>query len=414
MKKTAPKNKGPKNQKNKKPVKAKPVSEPKKSLKTNPTIKKFALASFLNDLGSDMIYPIWPIFVTSTLGANMTILGLIDGVGEAVVSVAQAVSGFLADRLRKRKIFIWLGYTFGSFSRVGYALTTAWPQLLVFRVFDRAGKIRSSPRDAMIADLSTGANRGHNFGILRAMDNLGAVFGILVCIFLFDRLGYQKLFLLAALPSLVGVAIIIFLVKESPKYMSSAFRGFSLKDFNKDLTLLFVLSSVFSLGYFSYSFLMITAQDFGFKAGFIPVLYLIFNAMASVVSIPFGRLSDIAGRKTVMMISFSMWLLLCLLVIYIRSPYSIFAIFALYGIQKGAMDPVQKTFVSELAPAQSRASALGAFQMFTGLTAIPASLIAGLLWDRVNPLAPFYFSVTLCAIAMALLVLVKERKKRGR
>ena len=163
---------------------------------TKKTIRTFALASFLNDLGSDMIYPIWPLFVTSVLGTPMSALGFIDGLGEAIVSISQAVSGYISDRIRKRKIFVWTGYLFGSLSRVGYAISSVWQHLIPFRILDRAGKIRSAPRDAIIADISTKENRGKNFGLLRAMDNLGAVCGIIVCILFFGLLGYRNLFLI--------------------------------------------------------------------------------------------------------------------------------------------------------------------------------------------------------------------------
>jgi hypothetical protein len=158
----------------------------------------FSSASFLNDFGSDMIYPIWPLFVTSFLGANVAVLGLIDGIGDAVVSMSQAGSGYLSDRLRKRKVFIWTGYLLGSLSRVGYALSTIWQSLIPFRILDRFGKIRGAPRDAIVADVSTRENRGRNFGLLRAMDNLGAVFGIIACTLLFAFIGYRNLSLLAS------------------------------------------------------------------------------------------------------------------------------------------------------------------------------------------------------------------------
>jgi len=162
--------------------------------KASKTVRIFALASFLNDLGSDMIYPIWPLFVTSVLGAPMAVLGFIDGLGEAIVSISQAASGYISDRTRRRKIFIWTGYLFGSLSRVGYAISSVWQHLIPFRILDRAGKIRGAPRDAIIADISTKENRGKNFGFLRAMDHLGAVCGIIVCILFFKVLGYRNLF----------------------------------------------------------------------------------------------------------------------------------------------------------------------------------------------------------------------------
>ena len=126
----------------------------------------------MNDFGSDMIYPIWPLFVKTLLGTDMTTLGFIDGLGEAVVSISQAASGYVSDKIRRRKIFVWIGYLFGSASRIGYSLSTAWLHLVPFKIMDRAGKMRGAPRDAIIADESTRENRGRNFGFLRTMDNL--------------------------------------------------------------------------------------------------------------------------------------------------------------------------------------------------------------------------------------------------
>lgn len=160
----------------------------------------FSTASFLNDFGSDMIYPIWPFCVTTFLKANLAVLGFVDGLGDAIVSISQAGSGYLSDRIGKRKVFVWTGYLFGAASRIGYALSTAWQHLIPFRILDRSGKIRGAPRDAIVADVSTDENRGRNFGLLRAMDNLGAVCGIITCFLLFGLLGYTSLFLLASIP----------------------------------------------------------------------------------------------------------------------------------------------------------------------------------------------------------------------
>jgi len=377
---------------------------------TKKTIRTFALASFLNDLGSDMIYPIWPLFVTSVLGAPMSALGFIDGLGEAIVSISQAVSGYISDRIRKRKIFVWTGYLFGSLSRVGYAISSVWQHLIPFRILDRAGKIRSAPRDAIIADISTKENRGKNFGLLRAMDNLGAVCGIIVCILFFKLLGYRNLFLLAAIPSVIGASLIFHLIKEKKPADIKIYKGLSLKDLDKNFKLFLLLSSFFALGSFSYSFLLIYAKEFGFQTAFVPVLYLVFTAVASIFSVPFGKLSDKIGRKQVLMLSYIFWGLVCLSFIFFRSHLAIILAFVLYGLHKGALEPVQKTFVSELSPIKYRASSLGGFQMAVGLCALPASLIAGVLWDKISIFMPFYFSLSLTALSIIMLIFVKENK----
>lgn len=377
-------------------------SHPKKAIRT------FAAASFLNDMGSDMIYPIWPLFVTQIMGANMAVLGLIDGLGEAVVSISKALSGYLSDRIQKRKIFIWSGYLMGSLSRIGYALATTWGHLIPFRILDRAGKIRSAPRDAIIADLSTQKTRGKHFGLIRAADHLGAVVGILICVLLFNIIGYQKLFLLAAIPSIIGAVIIIRNISERGKPGDKIYQGLRLRDLNRDFILFLILSTIFSIGAFSYSFLLIYAREFGFKAGFIPVLYLVYTGIASLSAYPFGRLADLVGRKNVLLIAFIMWGLVSAAALWSLSEVTTIFMFILFGMHKGAIEPVQKAFVAELTPLRYRASSLGVYQMVIGLSAFPASLIAGLLWDNVGLSAPFILALILTGIAAVLLLFVKE------
>lgn len=375
---------------------------------TRRTVTVFALASFLNDLGSDMIYPIWPMFITTGLGASMSVLGFLDGLGDALVSLSQAASGYVSDRIRTRKVFVWIGYLFGSGARIGYALSSTWHHVIPFRVMDRAGKMRGAPRDAMIADVSTRANRSTHFGVLRAMDNLGAVCGVLVCIVLFRVLGYRSLFLLAAIPSFAGAILVLLLIRERESEEGRIYKGISFSDLDRNFRLFLFLSAVFALGSFSYSFLLLYAHEAGFEIGFLPVLYLVFTAVASLVSLPFGRLADRAGRKFVLLLSFVLWGLVCLCLVLARNRQGVAVAFLLYGLHKGAIEPVQKAFVSELALTHYRASSLGGFQMVVGLCAFPSSLFAGLLWDRFGAFVPLYFSMGLSTIAAVLLVFVRE------
>lgn len=372
------------------------------------TVTVFALASFLNDLGSDMIYPIWPMFITTGLGASMSVLGLLDGLGDSLVSLSQAASGYLSDRIRKRKVFVWLGYLLGSGSRIGYAVSGTWQHVVPFRVLDRAGKMRGAPRDAIIADVSSRGNRGTHFGVLRAMDNLGAVCGILVCIALFEVLGYRSLFLLAAIPSAVGAILVVLFIKERKPEDNRVYKGISFSELDRNFRLFLFLSAVFALGSFSYSFLLLYAHQLGFRISFLPVLYLVFTAVASLVSLPFGRLADRAGRRIVLLMSFLFWGLVCVCLLLVRSREGVVVAFVLYGLHKGAIEPVQKAFVSELAPRAYRASSLGGFQMVVGLCALPSSLLAGILWDGVGAFLPLYVSIGLTTIASVLLIFVKE------
>ncbi len=377
---------------------------------TKKTIRVFALASFLNDFGSDIIYPIWPLFVTQVLRANMAALGFLDGLGEALVSLSQAASGYISDRLRRRKVFIWTGYLCGGISRLGYAAAAVWTHLIPFRILDRMGKIRSAPRDAVVADVSSDENRGRNFGLLRTMDNLGAFFGILVSIALINVLGYRLLFSLAAIPSLVGATAIFFVLKEKRSSERRIYKGLSLRRLDRNLGLYFLANAVFALGAFTYSFLLIFAKEAGFRTGLVPVLYLIFTAAAAAFSLPFGRLSDRLGRKNVLFLALGFWMAVCGGFLVFRNLAFIGLMFVVYGLHKAALDPVQRTLVAELAPPEYRASTIGGFQMVIGLCALPASFLAGWMWDRFGRTVPFVFSLALTALAAALLIGVKEKR----
>jgi MFS family permease len=376
-------------------------------------VRTFALASFLNDFGSDMIYPIWPIFVRALLGSDMAVLGFIDGLGEAVVSISQAASGYVSDKIRKRKIFVWIGYLFGSASRIGYSLSTAWQHLIPFRILDRAGKMRGAPRDAMIADESTRENRGRNFGLLRAMDNLGAVCGIIVCtsVLYLGLLDYRKLFFLASIPSILGALLILLLIKEKRLALGQIYKGLSLKDLDWNFRLFLSLSAFFALGSFSYSFLLLIAEHIGFGVQYLPLLYLLFTVVASLVSLPFGKLSDRIGRRFVLMLSYVLWGLVSLTLILIQSYWAVVLCFVFYGLHKGALDPVQRALVSELAPRNYKASSLGGFQLVVGLCALPSSLITGLLWDQTKSfVTPLYLSLCLTLLALLMLLFIKEKQ----
>lgn len=387
------------------------TSQSEKENKT--TLSTFSAATFLNDMGAEMINSIWPLFLTSLIGVNMEILGLIDGIGNSVVAISQAISGYYSDRLKKRKIFIWTGYLCGSLSRIGYAVATTWPVIIPFRILDRAGKIRGAPRDAMVADLSTHKNRGKHFGILRLMDNAGALVGIFLAVIFLNFLGIdlRTMFLIAAVPSAIGAGAIIYFIKEKKLHTIKLFKGLKLKNLDKNFNLFLGISAIFALASFSYSFLLIFAKQAGLPIATIPILYFVFTLMAAIFSLPFGKLSDKIGRKNVMYLAFIFWIITCIVAITTSSWWALALIFILYGLHHAALDPVQTTFVSELAPEKYRASALGGFQMVIGLCALPSSIIAGALWDNISPQAPFVLSLALSIIAIVVLIFVKESGK---
>ena len=273
---------------------------------------------------------------------------------------------------------------------------------------DRSGKIRSAPRDAIISDISNRENRGGRFGILRAADNTGAVVGILIAVVLVQRLGFKNLFLLASIPSIFAVILLIIGLKESRQDSQTIFKGIRLRDFNFNLRLLTILSAIFALGSFSYSFLLLFANKYGIANYQIPILYLLFTIVAAVCSIPFGKLSDRIGRKKVLYLSYFFWAVVLILLLIYSQAVGIFTAFIFYGLHKGALDPVQKTLVAELAQREYVASTIGAFQMIIGLISLPASFLAGILWDKFTPFTPLYFSLILTLVSAVMLVFIKE------
>lgn len=372
------------------------------------TVWLFASASFLHDMGADMIFSIWPMFLTTVLGANMAVVGLIDGLGDAFVSIAQAVSGYLSDRLRKRKPFVWMGYFFGGIAKVGYSLAPTWHWVLPFRLLDRSGKMRGAPRDAIVSDLSTTLNRGRHFGILRMMDNAGAMVGIVAAIVLVHYLELRTLILLAAAPSMLAVLLVLVAYREKKPDGIRVFKGIHFSDFSPQLKLYTVLSAIFMLGSFSYSFLLLSAKSLGFSIGTMPVLYLLYTAVAAALSMYFGKLADRVGRKTVLLFSYSCWITVALLFLLFKSPAVVIAAFALYGVHVASLEPVQRALAAELAPRDLVASTLGGYQMVIGLVSFPASFIAGLLWDRFGLGAPYALSLVLTVMAGFLLLFLRD------
>jgi MFS family permease len=215
--------------------------------------------------------------------------------------------------------------------------------------------------------------------------------------------------MLAAIPSLIGAFLIFVFLKEE-KVQTKVFKGYSIKLLDKNLKILFWVSAIFSLGNFSYSFLLVFANKNSFPIHSLPILYLIFTFFASMFSYYFGKLSDRIGRKKVLIIALILWLISIMILISMPFVAGFVISFVFYGLHKAAFEPVHKTFISELSPVEYRASILGGFQMIIGLFAFPASFVAGILWDKINIYAPFYFSIVLTLTSIVMLLKIKETK----
>jgi len=372
----------------------------------------FGIASFLNDTGSDMIAPIWPTFLKDQLGLSVGLVQIVDGLALMITSLSKLGAGYASDRTGKRKSFITLGYAMSSIARIGFVLATLgyqFFQIVLWKSMDRLGKIRGPPRDAIVAGHQTEKKRGSAFGVLRALDTAGAVLGTIITFLLFEYIGYTGIILLAVIPSLGSVVVVSVLVKE--KRGKDIFKGVSFRGLDKNLKVFLLASVLFALATFSYSLLIFLSETYGYSVKEQTLLYLLFVIVYAASAYPFGRLSDTVGRKPVMIVAFLFLMVTSLWANFIVfDMLTIIPLFIFFGLMNGALDPVQTSFVSDLVEEERRASIIGAFQMAVGISALPAGIIIGYLWDSINPLAAFQYSIILTFFALILLLFIKTKK----
>jgi MFS family permease len=367
-------------------------------------LRAFSASSFLNDMGSDMLFPIMPLYLLS-LGAGTAFIGFLDGLGTAVVSLVQLVSGYLSDRLGRRKIFIWTGYLAGALGKLGFGLSRTPGQMVGPKVVDRLGKVRGAPRDAMLSDVYGAEKRGRAFGILRAMDNGGAFTGALLAWLLVNTVPLRWIFYIAAVPCAVAALVILITLPESRKKREPKKLSLRLLDRNSRLFLLFVFTA--SLGLFSYSLLLVYAEGVGVPPGMIPLVYLAMAATAVLASYRGGRMLDRLGRRPVLVMSLLAFILLCAVAILGPSGWWSVILLVLYGLSTGLFEPALSCAAVELVPAEMRGTILGATRLAMGLAALPASWLAGWLWETVGSWAAFLTAGVFVIIALLLLPFVK-------
>jgi len=365
------------------------------------------IVSFLNDLSSEMIMPILPMFVKA-LGGSTLAIGLVGGLMESISSILKVFCGYWSDRTGRRKIFVSCGYLVSAFFKLLLALSQMFQQVVIFAALERVGKgLRTAPRDAIIAD-SMAAERGKGFGVHRALDTSGAILGSIVVFLLFWFFGFSfKLIILIA--GVVAFASLIPLgfVKEGKTEPRDITIKVSLKNLPKSLTLFILISGVFALGNFSYMFFVIRVQQFfttKLSIGVPILLYILFNIFYAVFAIPLGVVSDKIGREKIIILGYLLFSLTSLGFAFVSSLPAFIILFALYGITYAAVDGNQRAFVSDLSSQQLKATALGTFHTITGLVALPASLIAGFLWQNISPEITFIYGSVLGFISVLLFI----------
>ncbi len=394
----------------------------------HPNVFFLGLVSLLTDVSSEMIFTLVPLFVKNVLGGGGVIVGLIGGLSESFDAIFRIFSGRISDRFHKRKALAIIGYGFSTLVKPFMLLATAWGGVLGVRFGDRVGKgIRSSPRDALIADSVSAETRGKGFGIHRAMDTSGAVLGLAaaaVIIYAFQGTDltltndtYRWLVIVGIVPAVLAVIILIGLVREKGLPSSAAPKTASTtsvaekKEFSGQFKLFLLIMGIFTLGNSSDFFIVLRAQNLEVNVLEITVMLVLFNLTYAIISTPAGIISDKLGRRKVIIIGWTVYALVYLGFALSTSIWSIWVLFAAYGIYYGIVEGVAKAFVADLVPAERRGTAYGYYQGVVGLMLLPASVLAGLLWDTVNAAAPFYLGAGLAFIAMlGLLLLLKEKR----
>ncbi len=361
------------------------------------------ITSFLTDISSEMVYPLLPVYLVSQLGASPAILGLIEGIAESLASLLKVFSGYFSDKLKRRRPFTIFGYSCSTFGKFFLYISSGWGMVLFSRVIDRLGKgIRTAPRDALIAESAGMGKKGSAFGLHRAMDTLGAAFGVLVAYFLIVNYkdSFKYVFLVSLIPAALAV-IFLFFVREKihPIQLHVKKLEFRWGALDRRLKLFLIFSFIFTLGNSSNQFLLLRAKQAGNPLALVILFYLVYNLVYSLVSYPAARLSDKIGRKTLLACGYLFYGLVYLGFALNRSAYSFWFLFALYGLYMAFTEGVEKALVSDIAPPDLRATAIGLHATLIGIGLLPASLLAGLLWRYFGPAAPFYFGGVMGIVA---------------
>jgi len=369
------------------------------------------LVSFFNDIGSEMIFPLLPLFITITLGAPVAVLGLIEGIAESAAALLKMGSGTLSDKVGKRKAIVVSGYSLSALAKPFFALATIWQHVLAVRFLDRVGKgVRDAPRDALLAASAKDSRRGRSFGFVQAMDRGGAIAGTLIATALLAMaFNYRQIFLLAFIPSLLAVVVAALFVKEIAHAPLKRLEWPWKNHFGAELKKFLLVAGLFNVANFSYAFYLLKAQQAGLAVVLIPMLYLTYTVCYALAAYPVGRLSDSIGRKKVIGIGYALFALTAAGFATLTGTAMLWPLFVLYGIQIAFTDSVSRAFVSDMVEDKRRGSALGAYHMTVGLAVLPASVIAGFVWDAFGSAMTFSLAAVVAMMALLLLATVKGK-----
>lgn len=376
-----------------------------------------AFGSLFADISTEMLYPVLPIFLTQTLHATGSIVGLVEGTAQATQNIIQGFSGWLSDRLQRRKSLALIGYLVSAIGKPLMGIASVWPGVLGGRFVDRLGAgFRTAPRDALIASSVSEEKRGRAFGLEGVGDNLGAFLGPLLTILLFSWFEFRirSIFYLAIIPGLLAFSMIL-LVQENPTNIRAKSKiDVSLQQFPKTYWKYLLVTALFGLGNSSNSFLILETKDIGASVRLTILIYAGFNLVAALISYPAGSFSDKWGRRNVLLMAFLIFFIAYLGFARTRSVVLIAILFVFYGLFQGIFRSVGKALASDFVPERLRASALGWYNTTLGLLQLVASVTAGLLWDRIGHASVFYYGAIFASLStMALLILIPHSQREN-
>ncbi|MEN6519804.1 MAG: MFS transporter [Armatimonadota bacterium] len=388
----------------------------------SPVIVVLGIVSLLTDLSSEMLIPIIPVFLTTTLGAPVQLLGIIEGVAESTASLLRVYAGWLADKFGRPKLLAVCGYGLSSIAKPFLAISTSWLHVFAVRFTDRFGKgIRSAPRDVIIAESAPQEIRGKAFGFHRMMDTTGAVLGPLAAYLILSIVkggsgaAYRTVFLWGAVPALLAVAVLFKYVPEKPKEIRPVTPPkIKWGELSTHLKLFLVVVAVFQIGNSSDAFLILRAKNVGVSVEHVLLIYALFNVVSAAFSMPAGIASDKIGRGPILVLGLLVFTATYFGFAIASSPAIIWLLFAVYGLYVGLTAGVLRAFAADLAPAELRGTVIGAYFTIEGLSLLPASAIAGFLWDKVSPAAPFYYGAATALIAALMLIFFLPSRRARR
>jgi MFS family permease len=374
--------------------------------------------SLLTDVSTEMVIPILPAFVTGTLKASVASLGVIEGVAECTATALRIVSGWLSDRIGRRKPFMLLGYGVSTVAKGALGLAGTWGAVLGLRFADRVGKgLRNPPRDALIADSVPPAQLGWAFGLHRAMDTVGAVLGPLVTFWLLRSFpgDVRRIMVLAAVPAalaLVVLAVFVRAPRRAPRRTGRSLLG-ELGSFGPAVHRFIVVAMVFSLGGSSMAFALLRAGQAGFTANQVPLVYALYNVVCAVLAWPLGTLSDRIGRRPLLFAAYLSFAACYALLAASASAAAVLVAFAGLGVHTALLEGSQRSMLADLVPEDRRGTVYGLYYAAVGAALLPASAIGGLLWDRWGAAATFTVGAALATLAALLFaILLPARGER--